>query len=256
MSIFELPNWVPKLEDHKRILVTGASGGIGCSLISMLEENRDCILGFHASTATMPAATDSLIPLKKQLNCEEDCQILIDEFAKKAQGIDGLVVLVGGISNSTHWKNLSSDEWRRDLILNLDIPFFLSRIAMQYMIQQNQGGSIILYGTESALHGGSPTALPYAVAKRGIECLVQGLAREGAKYGITVNGIRPGFIASGFHERWQGKNDDDLQKRAEMIPLKRAGTPEEVAALTIYLLSGWSRFITGQMFAITGGDWL
>lgn len=256
MSRIEFPNWVPKLEKHQRILVTGASGGIGRVLISMLQEGSDCTLGFHASTATMPTASDSLIPLQKQLNGEADCQNLIDQFVSKTQGIDGLVILVGGITNSTHWKDLSSDEWRRDLTLNLDIPFFLARIAMKYMIQQNQGGSIIFYGTESALHGGSPTALPYAVAKRGTECLVQGLAREGAKYGITVNGIRPGFIASGFHERWQGKNDNDLQKRAGMIPLKRAGTPEEVAALTIYLLSGWSRFITGQMFAITGGDWL
>ncbi|MEB3828461.1 SDR family NAD(P)-dependent oxidoreductase [Phormidium sp. CCY1219] len=256
MSRIEFPNWVPKLEKHQRILVTGASGGIGRVLISMLQEGSDCILGFHASSSSLPTATDTLIPLQKQLNGEKDCQNLIDEFVRQVQGIDGLVILVGGISNSTHWKNLSSDEWRRDLTLNLDIPFFLARIAMQYMIQQNQGGSIILYGTESALHGGSPTALPYAVAKRGIECLVQGLAREGAKDGITVNGIRPGFISSGFHQRWQGKNDDELQKRAEMVPLKRAGTPEEVAALTIYLLSGWSRFITGQMFAITGGDWL
>jgi 3-oxoacyl-[acyl-carrier protein] reductase len=256
MIQIEFPNWVPQLEKHQRILVTGASGGIGQALIAMLQEGSDCILGFHACTATIPTATDSLIPLQKQLNSEADCQNLIDQFVSQAQGIDGLVVLVGGISNSTHWRNLSSDEWRRDLTLNLDIPFFLARIAMQYMMQQNRSGSIILYGTESALHGGSPTAFPYAVAKRGIECLVQGLAREGAEYNITVNGIRPGFIASGFHQRWQGKNDNDLQKRAEMVPLKRAGTPEEVAALTIYLLSGWSRFITGQMFAITGGDWL
>jgi len=71
-----------------------------------------------------------------------------------------------------------------------------------------------------------------------------------------VNGIRAGFIKTGFHERWQGKTEQDIKKRAEMIPLQRAGEPEEAAALIIYLLSGWSGFITGQMLSITGGDWL
>jgi NAD(P)-dependent dehydrogenase (short-subunit alcohol dehydrogenase family) len=117
-------------------------------------------------------------------------------------------------------------------------------------------GSIVLTGTESALHGGSPTSFPYGVAKRGIECLVQGLAREGAPHGVTVNGVRPGFIASGFHERWLGKSPAALANRAAMVPMQRAGTPEEVAALITYLLSDWARYITGQMLAVTGGDWL
>jgi NAD(P)-dependent dehydrogenase (short-subunit alcohol dehydrogenase family) len=65
-----------------------------------------------------------------------------------------------------------------------------------------------------------------------------------------------GFINSGFHERWQGKTSHEIEKRIELIPLRRGGEPEEAAAFIIYLLSGWSGFITGQMFPITGGDWL
>ena len=119
-----------------------------------------------------------------------------------------------------------------------------------------QGGQIILVGTESAIHGGSPTSLAYGVAKRGIECLVLGLAREGSRNNILVNGIRLGFIRSGFHKRWQNITEDDLFNRENLVLLKRAGAPEEAAAMMIYLLSGWSKFITGQMIPVTGGDWL
>jgi NAD(P)-dependent dehydrogenase (short-subunit alcohol dehydrogenase family) len=73
---------------------------------------------------------------------------------------------------------------------------------------------------------------------------------------VLVNGVRLGFIRSGFHERWQNKSQEDIERRVQMIPLKRAGEPEEAAALIAYLLSGWAKFITGQMFALTGGDWL
>lgn len=256
MTQFKRPEWVPKLDSQQRILVAGASGGIGNALVSMLREASDCTIGAHAADSVLPEKTVGLIPLRRKLTTAEDCNALVTDFVKQVGRIDGLVVLVGGITRSCHWKDLRPEEWRGDLTLNLDIPFFLARASMLHMEQQGNGGRIVLYSTESALHGGSPTSLPYAVAKRGVECLVQGLAREGADHNITVNGVRPGFIASGFHERWQGKDRESLVKRAEMIPLKRAGTPEEVAALTVYLLSGWARFITGQIFAITGGDWL
>jgi NAD(P)-dependent dehydrogenase (short-subunit alcohol dehydrogenase family) len=195
-----------------------------------------------------------IIDLKYTLKNDKDCHNLIQGFLKRAKGLDSLVVLCGGIMGSRHWKDLTEKEWKGDMNLNLDIPFFIAREAMRRMEQK--GGRIVLTGTESALHGGGSTSLAYGVAKSVIECLVKALALDGATHNILVNGIRPGFIRSGFHERWQNKSEDDLTKRGQLVPLNRAGYPEEVAALIIYLLSGWAQFITGQMFAITGGDWL
>ena len=151
---------------------------------------------------------------------------------------------------------MSEADWESEIPLNLNHPFFLARTAMRKMKEQKTGGRIVLTGTESALHGGSAQSFPYAVAKRGTECMVQGLAREGAPSDILVNGVRLGFIASGFHERWHDKTEADMKERADMVPLKRGGHPEEVAALVIYLLSDWAGFITGQMLPLTGGDWL
>ena len=253
----ELPNWVPEVETGSKILIVGASGGIGCAVVQLLLKGTPCVIGAHRSSSAAIFANQynhNIIDLQCHLKNDTDCRSLVDVFVEKAQGIDALIVLCGGMSGISHWKNVSEQAWQEDINLNLNIPFLLSRAAMPYM--RGNGGRIVLTGTESSLHGGSPIAFAYGVAKRGIECLVQGLAKEGAKYNILVNGVRPGFIRTGAHERWQKKTEADLLKREQLIPLKRAGQPEEVAALMIYLLSGWAQFITGQMFSITGGDWL
>lgn len=252
------PDWAPVLPQGSKILVIGASGGIGASLVRLLLEGNPVVIGLHYNTSRPGIESDSeshtMIYIQEDLSEEKGCRKVVDEFVEKAGGIDALVVLTGGVSRSVHWSQLDEGDWASDININLNVPFYLAKVGMQHMRQG--GGSIILMGTESALHGGSATSLPYGVAKRGIECLVQGLAREGAKYGVTVNGVRPGFIDSGFHKRWLDKSSEDLKGRIDLIPLKRAGHPDEVSALILYLLSGWSQYITGQMFAITGGDWL
>ncbi|MCP3929317.1 MAG: SDR family oxidoreductase, partial [Bacteroidetes bacterium] len=250
------PNWIPQVFPKSKVLVVGANGGIGKAVIDMLLQGPSCIIGYHHSnkSSKIPESTEQhrIIDLCYSLKNDTDCHKLVDSFNSKAKGIDNLVVLSGGISRHAHFKELSGDDWEADIQLNLNIPFYLARRALNHM----HHGSIVLLGTESALHGGGSTSLAYSTAKRGIECLVQGLSREGAKNDTLVNGVRPGFIQSGFHQRWQGYDMEKLKQRADLIPLKRAGTPKEVSALIIYLLSGWSRFITGQMFSITGGDWL
>ena len=256
MTSFAPPDWIPAAEPGARILVTGASGGLGRALVDMLLAGSDCTIGAHGANARHPSGDARIIHLSKTFESESDCAALVDDFTAKADGIDALVVLSGGIHFSGHWKDMPAEDWERDMAVNLNQPFYLARAAMARMKDQDNGGRILLTGTESALHGGSAQSFPYAIAKRGTECMVQGLAREGAADGILVNGFRFGFITSGFHERWHGKTEQDLAERADMVPLKRGGDPDEAAALMIYLLSGWAGFITGQMIPLTGGDWL
>ena len=256
MTKFHRPDWTPKATDGSRILITGASGGLGSALVAMLLEGSDCVIGAHGASKQFKTKDDRVIPLKRTFDGEADCVAVVDDFAEAAGGIDALVVLSGAIEFSGHWNDMSESDWEREIAINLNHPFFLARAALRKMKDQGSGGRIVLTGTESALHGGSAQSFPYAVAKRGTECMVQGLAREGAAAGILVNGVRLGFIASGFHERWHGRTEKDLKERADMVPVKRGGEPDEAAALMIYLLSGWTGFITGQMIPLTGGDWL
>jgi NAD(P)-dependent dehydrogenase (short-subunit alcohol dehydrogenase family) len=247
---------MPKVAKGMRVLVTGASGGLGRALVAMLLEGSGCVIGAHGSSKDPPAEDKRVIPLRRTFKTEGDCVAVVKEFYDKAGGIDALVVLSGAIGFSGHWNDMTEADWRQEIAVNLDQPFFLARAAMQRMKAQKSGGRILLTGTESALHGGSPTSFPYAITKRGTECMVQGLAREGAPHDILVNGVRLGYIASGFHQRWHGRTEDDMKARAELVPLKRGGHPDEAAALMIYLLSDWAGFITGQMIPLTGGDWL
>lgn len=256
-SPFVLPDWVPSVASGQRVLIAGASGGLGRAVVSMLRKGSDCVIGAHGDTQAVDAAGDDrIVPLRASLSDETSCAGLVDAFCDRAGGIDALVMLAGRLTTTDHWDDLDEAAWRDDIHINLNIPFYLARATMRRMKTQQTGGRIVLNGTESALHGGSAQSFPYAVAKRGTECLVEGLAREGAEHSILVNGVRLGFIKSGFHQRWTGKSGKDLLARAELVPLKRGGEPEEAAALIVYLLSGWSSFITGQMFALTGGDWL
>jgi 3-oxoacyl-[acyl-carrier protein] reductase len=253
---FSRPDWTPRAPAGMRILVTGATGGLGSALVAMLLEGPDCVIGAHGATRLFDSEDPRVIPLLEEFSDEESCTRLVDEFCGRAGGINALVVLSGAIHFSGHWNDMSGADWEREIGINLNQPAFLARAALRRMKAQGTGGRILLTGTESALHGGSPTSFPYAVAKRGTEAMVQGLAREGAADGILVNGVRFGFIESGFHQRWHGRSDAQMAERADLVPLKRGGHPDEAAALMIYLLSGWSAFITGQMIPLTGGDWL
>jgi 3-oxoacyl-[acyl-carrier protein] reductase len=255
-STFNRPDWAPQVPSGMRILITGATGGLGRALTAMLLDNSDCIIGAHGASQTFESEDARFIHLNQTFEGEPDCRALVDDFAGRAGGIDALVVLSGSIQFSGHWQDMSGDDWEKEIAVNLNQPFYLARAAMEWMKSSGAGGRIVLTGTESALHGGSAQSFPYAIAKRGTECMVQGLAREGAGDEILVNGIRLGFITSGFHQRWHNKSETEMKERAEMVPLKRGGDVEEAAALMIYLLSGYGGFITGQMLPLTGGDWL
>ena len=256
MSTFIKPDWLPRVDQNMRILVIGASGGLGQALTKMLDEGSACTIGIHSASQTPKISHDNMIPVQRSFETADDCVAVIEEFCDKAGGIDGLVCLSGGVHFSGHWKDMPAELWDQDIAVNLNQPFYLARAAMEAMKTQGTGGRIILNGTESALHGGSAMSFPYAIAKRGTECMVQGLAREGAPDNILVNGVRFGYIESGFHQRWHNKNEQKMKERADMVLLKRGGSPDEAAALMIYLLSGWAQFITGQMLPLTGGDWL
>jgi 3-oxoacyl-[acyl-carrier protein] reductase len=256
MIPFTRPGWVPHLEPGTRVLIAGASGGLGRALVAMLQEgSEDIVIGAH-SASTEIADNPGVVSLRQQFERPEDCVALVEAFCEKVGGIDAVVCLSGGIHFSGHWQDMPAELWQKDMEVNLNQPFYLARAAMAAMKAQGTGGRILLNGTESALHGGSALSFPYAVAKRGTECLVQGLAREGAPAGILVNGVRLGYIASGFHQRWHNKTPEDMDERAKLVPLKRGGDPAEAAAQMIWMIGPWSQFVTGQMFALTGGDWL
>ena len=90
---FTRPDWVPQLPRGKRVLVAGATGGLGAAIVSMLLEGSDCVVGAHGSSRIFEAEDDRIIPLQAEFVDEESCSAMVEGFCERAGGIDALVVL-------------------------------------------------------------------------------------------------------------------------------------------------------------------
>ncbi len=242
-------------------LIVGASGDIGFSCLESLSV-LDVTIGAHCCSNTKrlelfiaenkPKAKIRIFP--SDLRTQKASIQFVDEFVKWAGGLDGVIQLYGGLTKPMPWEDLDQQLWDNDIALNLSSAFFVAQAAVKNM--KSFGGKIIFTSTASASRGGGKTSLAYGVAKAGIECLTKGLAKDCAQYKIFVNAIAPGFILTKAHTEKFGKTESDLFNRAQMIPLTRAGTPEDVVRVVMFLLSQGGDYITGEILNISGGDWL
>jgi 3-oxoacyl-[acyl-carrier protein] reductase len=214
-------------------------------------------LGLHYNTNDAPLKALPRNPkvrlFQKDLSSARACTELVDGFVDWAGGIDALVQLTGNIHRTVPWAELAEEDWRFDLGANLLMPFYLAARSIHHM---GAGGRIVLTSTASASHGGGSSSLAYGVAKAGIECITRRLARDCAARKILVNAIAPGFILTKFHTERMGRSREELAAREKLIPLGRAGTPGEVAATILFLLSDGAGYITGQVIPVSGGDFL
>ena len=135
-------------------------------------------------------------------------------------------------------------------LLNVESPFFLAQAAFRHM-QEAGGGKIVNISSVGVKFGGSPRTLHYSAAKAALEGVTLGLAKAGAPHRVLVNAIRPGVIDSPFH---QIKSKQEWEARVAQIPLKRPGTPLDIARMVLFLLSPAGDFITGQVFVVSGGE--
>ena len=243
--------------ERKKVLIVGASSDLAVSLNETLYNSGNTV-GFHYNTNDKPLSKydegEKVKKFQKDINSSLVCFQLVDDFVKWAGGIDCLIQLSGGIKKPANWEELTEKEWSYDLSVNMTMPFFLAQRAILHM--KNSGGRIVMTSTVSAAHGGGSTSLAYGVAKAGVECIIKGLARDCAKYNILVNAIAPGFFLTKFHTEKMERTKEQVQERIKLIPLRRAGTTEELAGTVMYLLSESASYITGQVIAISGGDWL
>jgi len=241
----------------KRILVVGASSDIAVALNDVLHRS-EAILGFHYNANKIAlskyAEGCKVKKFQKNLNSSKACYDLIDSFVRWTGGIDYLIQLSGDIRRPVHWEKSTEEDWHYDLSINLIAPFFLAQRAALYM--KKNGGRIILMSTASVSHGGGPTSVAYGAAKAGIEFIVKRLAKDCAEHNILCNAVAPGFFITKFHTKKMKKQKAQLRQRIKMIPLGRAGTVEEFAGLVTFLLSEPASYITGQVIALSGGDWL
>jgi 3-oxoacyl-[acyl-carrier protein] reductase len=241
----------------KRVLITGASGGIGSCLARLFAE-YGALLGLHyhqnrSETETLvreiEKAGGEAVAIQADL-CAPAFPDLLQTFTKRFGGIDILVNNAGAVIGAVDFLDLDPQMWERTFRLNVQNPYFLAREAFVAMKAQGSG-KIISISSISAKYGGSTKSLHYGAAKAALEAVTIGLARQGAPHNILVNAVRGGFIDTLMHHK-MGRTD--RQQRIDMIPLRRAGTPVDVARMVLFLASEAGDFITGEILTVAGGD--
>ncbi|MFT5206344.1 MAG: 3-oxoacyl-[acyl-carrier protein] reductase [Candidatus Omnitrophota bacterium] len=240
---------------NKSAIITGASQGIGRGIaIEFAKAGAQTILASR-NESKLNAVRDEIMSLgflepyivPTDVTSEESVQSLVDKAVDKYNKID-ILVNNAGITRDTLLVRMSEEEWDAVMDANLKGAFFGTKIAGKAMMRQRQG-RIINVSSVIGLVGNSGQA-NYAASKAGIIALTKSAAKELASRNVLVNSIAPGFIQTDMTDVL---SDQVKEMVLKSVPLKKYGTPEDVAATAIFLASDLSQYITGQVIQVDGG---
>ena len=240
--------------DGKIAIVTGAGQGIGKTIaLSLAERGAHVVVAdinmelAGAVAAEVEALRCSSMPIKVNVaslkECEDLMKAVIDRFGK----ID-ILVNNAGITRDMVLLRMKEEQWDEVISVNLKGTFNCTKTAIRHMFRQKSGCIINIASVTGAM--GNPGQANYSASKAGIMGFTKAVAREYAEYGVTVNAVAPGFIATAMTDAIPQKDRDLL---IAQIPAKRLGTPEDVAAVVCFLASNAASYITGQVIHTNGG---
>ncbi|MBL3575777.1 3-oxoacyl-[acyl-carrier-protein] reductase [Rhodovulum sulfidophilum] len=235
----------------KTALVTGASGGIGGAIAR----------GLHAQGATVGLSGTREAPLAELaaelgerahvLPCNLSDPEAVEALPKAAtEAMGGLDILVNnaGITRDMLFMRLKDEDWQSVLDVNLTAAMRLCRGAMRGMMKARWGRIVNITSVVGTT--GNPGQANYCAAKAGLVGLSKSLAHELASRGVTVNCVAPGFIATAMTDKL---TDDQKGGILGAVPMGRMGTPEEIAAAVVYLVSPEAGYVTGATVHVNGG---
>ena len=239
---------------NKNIIVTGASGGIGNSIVKRLSENGANILASGTKIKKLEELKSKFNNIKI-LSFDISQSDKIEEFIEKATSELGgkldCIINNAGITQDNLAIRMSLDEWKKVIDINLTSTFLLSKFSIKKMLK-NKSGKIINI-TSVVGHTGNLGQSNYTASKAGIVAMSKSLAIEYGKKNININCISPGFIKTAMTEKIDEKFKDIIVSK---IPSGRLGEPEDIANTVIFLASDQSNYINGETIHVNGGMYM
>ena len=237
---------------NKRVLITGGAGGIGSATAARLLEEDARVVALDRNPTALSRLGSELPALSGTIQADvSDPDDVARAFAEMDELAGGLDVLINnaGISIRHGFLDVTAQEWRKVMDVNLSGVFFVAQQAARRMLEDS-GGVILNMGSTNGLMG-YPHYADYNASKAGVIELTRTMALElGPR--VRVNAVCPGFILTPMQA---AEYTDEMQRGfAAKLPLDRLGRPEDVAALFAFLASDDAAFITGQCFVIDGGE--
>ena len=239
--------------DNKKVLITGATGGIGFSIVKKYYEYNTNILATGTNI-------EKLNELKKQfpkinifkfdISNLEKIETFIENVSQKLNGLD-IIINNAGITSDNLSLRMKEEEWQKVININLSSTFYICKFGIKKMLK-NKFGRIINI-TSIVGHTGNIGQSNYSASKAAIIAMSKSLALEYAKKNITINCVSPGFIKTNMTDKL---NDEIKENLMSKIPMNRFGTGEDIANTIVYLSSDYASYITGETIHVNGGMYM
>ena len=238
---------------NKNIIITGATGGIGNSIIQRLNDYGANILASGTKDEKLKelkSKYENIKILKFDISQNNKIEEFIENASRELGGID-CIVNNAGITQDNLSIRMSLEEWKKVIDINLTSTFLMSKFAIKKMLKNKKGKIINI--TSVVGHTGNVGQANYTASKAGIVAMSKSLALEYAKKNINVNCISPGFIKTAMSDKIDDKFKEIITSK---IPSARLGEPEDIANAVLFLASDLSNYINGETLHVNGGMYM
>jgi 3-oxoacyl-[acyl-carrier protein] reductase len=244
-----------KILEGKTALITGASRGIGQGVARLLAERGANVAFTYLSSEEKARILEESLSesgikakgYKSDASVFAEAEALVTQVMEDFGQID-ILINNAGITRDTLLMRMSEEDWDQVMQVNLKSAFNLTKAVLRPMLKA-RNGSIINMSSVVGVKGNAGQA-NYAASKAGLIGFTKSVALELGSRNIRCNAIAPGFIET---EMTGALDDATVQSWRDAIPLKRGGTPEDVANVCVFLASDWSSYVTGQVIHVDGG---